>query len=68
MRRKYGTYEEEFDSHRRVVSNVSSYVNKFVFVFLLFYAIATVFPLYLDGHMRYEMRRRKPELTLLLTK
>ena len=35
-------------------------------VCLLFYAIATVFHLYHDGDMMYEMRR-KPDLTLLLT-
>ena len=33
---------------------------------LLFYVIATLFQLYNDGHMTYEMRRRKPEPTLLL--
>ena len=39
-------------------------VNLFV---LLFYAIATVFKFYLGGDMKYEMRRRKTEPTLLLT-
>ena len=34
---------------------------------LLFYAIATVFRLYHGGDMIYEMRRRKPEPTLILT-
>ena len=33
----------------------------------LFNAIATVFQLYHDGVLMYEMRRRKPESTLLLT-
>ena len=31
---------------------------------LLFYAIATVFHVYHDGDMIYEMRRKKPESTL----
>ena len=34
---------------------------------LLFYARATVFQLYHDGDMMYEMRRRKPEPLLLPT-
>ena len=34
---------------------------------LLFYAIAKVFQLYHGGDMMPEMRRRKPEPTLLLT-
>ena len=34
---------------------------------LLVYAIATVFQLYLGRDMMYEMRRRKPERTFLLT-
>ena len=33
---------------------------------LLFYTLATVFQLYHGGAMMYEMRRRKPEPTLLL--
>ena len=33
----------------------------------LFYAIATVFQLYHGGDIMYEMRRRKPEPTLLST-
>ena len=33
----------------------------------LFYAIATVFQLYLDSDMMHEMRRRKHEPTLLPT-
>ena len=37
------------------------------FVLLLFYAIATVFHLYLVGDMMHEMRRRKPGPTLSLT-
>ena len=35
--------------------------------FVLFYATATVFQLYLCVDMMYEMRRRKPKPTLLLT-
>ena len=34
---------------------------------LLFYAIATVFQLHHGGDMMYEMRRRKPVPTVLLT-
>ena len=34
---------------------------------LLFYAIAIVFQLYLDGDLMHEMRRRKPEPTLTQT-
>ena len=34
---------------------------------LLFYAIATIVQLYHGGDMMYEMRRRKPESTLLQT-
>ena len=34
---------------------------------LLFYAIGTVFQLYHGGDMMCEIRRRKPEPTLLLT-
>ena len=34
---------------------------------LLFYAIATAFQLYHGSDMWYEMRRRKPEPTLLAT-
>ena len=37
------------------------------FLFLLFYAIATVFQLYLNNDMMHENRRRKAEPTLLLT-
>ena len=35
---------------------------------LLFYTIATIFQLYHGGDMMYEMRRRKPEPTLLPTR
>ena len=35
---------------------------------LLFYAIATIGQLCYDGDMMYEMRRRKPEHTLLATR
>ena len=38
-----------------------------LFDLLLFYVRATVFQLYHDGNMMHEMRRRKPELTLLPT-
>ena len=38
-----------------------------LFCLLLFYAMATVFRLYHGGDMMYEMKRRKPESTLLLT-
>ena len=41
--------------------------NAFLFVLLFFYAIATVFQLYLGGYMMYEMRGRKPDPTLLPT-
>ena len=34
---------------------------------LLFYTIAAVFQLYHGDDMMYEMRRKKPELTLLQT-
>ena len=34
---------------------------------LLFYAIATAFQLYHGGAIMYEMRKRKPESTLLST-
>ena len=37
------------------------------FALLLFYAIATVKQLHLGDNMVYEMRRRKPKHTLLLT-
>ena len=37
------------------------------FIFVLFATIATVFQLYHGGDMMYEMRRRKPAPTLLLT-
>ena len=36
-------------------------------VCLLFCTIATIFQLYHDGDMMYEMRTRKPEPTLLQT-
>ena len=38
-----------------------------LFVLLLFYAISTIFQLYLVSDMMYEMRRRKPKPTLLPT-
>ena len=34
---------------------------------LLFYTTATAFQLYIGSDMMYEMRRRKPEPTVLLT-
>ena len=42
-------------------------VHILLFVCLLFYAIATVFQLYHGSDRMYEMRRRKPETTLLPT-
>ena len=36
-----------------------------IFVVVLFYALATVFQLYLGSDMMYEMRRRKAEPTYL---
>ena len=42
-------------------------VQPLVYHLLLFYTIATVFQLYHSGDMMYEMRRRKPEPTLLVT-
>ena len=36
------------------------------FVLLLFYATATVFPLYLCGDMMYEMRRKPVPILLLI--
>ena len=38
-----------------------------MFGLLLFYAIATLFQLYLGSAQMYEMSRRKPKPTLLLT-
>ena len=49
------------------VSNISKRIYRDLFVLLLFYGIATVFRLYLGGDIMYEMRKRKPEPTLLLT-
>ena len=40
----------------------------FIGCLLLFYAVATVFQLFHGGDVMYEMRRRKPEPTLLPTK
>ena len=36
-----------------------------IYLLLLFYTIATIFQLYHGGDMMYEMRKRKPEPTLL---
>ena len=41
------------------------YANINQYVCLLFYAIAAIFQLYHGNDMMYEMRRRKPEPTLL---
>ena len=43
------------------------FASSFGFVCLLFYAIATVIPLFQGGDMMYEMRRRKSEPTLFPT-
>ena len=39
----------------------------FVFALFLFFAIATIFQLYLGSDMMYDMGRRKPKSTLLPT-
>ena len=42
-----------------VYGHFDSMIDSFVFVLLLFYAIAIVFQFYLGGDKMYEMRRRK---------
>ena len=45
----------------------NTYICWYVVCLLLFYAIATVFQIYHGGDMMYEMRKGKPDPTLLLT-
>ena len=56
------------DRESYVISTKSSMIQDVCFVCLmLFYALARVFQLYHGGDMIYEMKRRKPEPTLLPT-
>ena len=56
-----------YSLHDCTLSQVSNDHDVTLYCLLLFYAIATIFQLYHGGDMMYEMSRRKPEPTLLLT-
>ena len=56
------------NSSNLLLRNITIWLDHlFVLLLVLFYAIVTVFQLYHAGDMMYDMTRRKPEPTLLLT-